>query len=253
MTGGVENYRQVLQMLHDIPAQLKLVIAGNHDLDLDAAWCRSHPDKVSPAQHEEALQAMKGEWAREAGVVYLEEGIHSFSLVGGAKFTVYASPWQPAFCGWAFNYPRNHDRFNTPQQAAPGVFSAAENPIPNFGAVDIVMTHGPPKGILDPTQHGNDGCDNILRAVSRARPRLHCFGHIHEGYGSAVVKWKDDTNNLGPNAISDKTYQGNSYPEPVRAPNNFGKETMFVNASVMNVDYSPANPPWIIDLALPTA
>jgi predicted phosphohydrolase len=254
MVGGVENYRRVLQMLHDVPAELKLVIAGNHDLDLDRAWWRTHPAKVdNPAQHEEALEAMKGPWAKEAGVTYLEEGIHSFTLKSGAKFTVYASPWQPEFYDWGFNYERNQDRFNTPEQVAQGVRSIAENPIPNFGVIDVIMTHGPPKDILDWTAHGNAGCDNILRAVSRARPRLHCFGHIHEGYGSAMVAWKRDAKDLGSEAVADITSQVNSYPEPKKVPISFGEETLFVNASIMDVGYSPVNAPWLIDIELPKA
>jgi predicted phosphohydrolase len=253
MVGGVEEYRKVLQMLSQIPAELKLVIAGNHDLDLDQAWWRSHPDRVdNPGQHEEAIQAMKGEWAKEAGVVYLEEGINTFTLKSGAKFTVYSSPWQPEFYDWPFNYPRNHDRFNTPEQVAPGVLSVAENPIPNFGAVDIIMTHGPPKDILDWTAHGNAGCDNILRAVSRARPRLHCFGHIHEGYGATLVEWNSNSNNLGADAIANVEHHSNAYPASIKGSDNFGQETLFVNASIMNVGYSPANTPWIIDLMLPS-
>lgn len=252
MTGGVEQYRKALQMMYHIPAELKLVIAGNHDLDLDAAWWKSHPERVSnPSQHEEAHAAMTGEWAKEAGVTYLEEGINSFTLKSGAKFTVYSSPWQPEFFDWAFNYPRDQDRYNTPDQVASGVASVAVNPIPDFGSIDIIMTHGPPKDILDWTAHGNAGCDNIRRAVSRARPRLHCFGHIHEGYGSTFVKWKKDPTEQGPSEISKKIDLENPYPYALQPPNNFGKETLFVNGSIMTVDYNPANKPWLVDLELP--
>jgi Icc-related predicted phosphoesterase len=52
-----------------------------------------------------------------------------------------------------------------------------------------MMTHGPPKGILDECEQGNMGCENLLRAARRARPRLYCFGHIHEGYGSKLITW----------------------------------------------------------------
>jgi len=50
-----------------------------------------------------------------------------------------------------------------------------------------MMTHGPPKGILDEYEQGNMGFENLLRAARRARPRLYCFGHIHEGYGSKLI------------------------------------------------------------------
>lgn len=36
-------------------------------------------------------------------------------------------------------------------------------------------------------------------------------------------------------------------------PLRFGKETLFVNASIMNVRYNPVNAPWVVDLDLPLA
>jgi hypothetical protein len=50
---------------------------------------------------------------------------------------------------------------------------------------DVLITHGPPRGILDAAsrQKKPRGCDQLLAAVRRVRPRLHVFGHIHEQYG----------------------------------------------------------------------
>lgn len=36
-------------------------------------------------------------------------------------------------------------------------------------------------------------------------------------------------------------------------PLRFGEETLFVNASIMNVRYNPVNAPWMVDLDLPLA
>lgn len=36
-----------------------------------------------------------------------------------------------------------------------------------------------------------------------------------------------------------------------RRPLAFGEETAFVNAAIMNVNYRPANAPWLVDLDLP--
>ena len=42
----------------------------------------------------------------------------------------------------------------------------------------------PPRGLGDRTLWGQRvGCDDLLAAVKRARPRLHVFGHIHEAAG----------------------------------------------------------------------
>lgn len=50
---------------------------------------------------------------------------------------------------------------------------------------DVLITHGPPRGILDGAsqQKRPQGCDQVLAAVRRLRPQLHVFGHIHEQYG----------------------------------------------------------------------
>ena len=53
-------------------------------------------------------------------------------------------------------------------------------------STDVLITHGPPIGVLDLSVYDNIscGCDNLLDAVTnRVKPRLHIFGHIHEGYG----------------------------------------------------------------------
>jgi len=242
-------------MLGSIDAELKLVIAGNHDLSLDGPfWRKKMCDDDPPedhAEHADAVALMTGPLAKEAGVTYLEEGLNTFTLKNGAKFTIYTSPYQPEFCGWAFPYERDEDRFNPPEHVAKSVKPIAINPIPDFPGVDIMMTHGPPKDILDWTMHGTVGCEALLRAVSRARPLLYCFGHIHEAYGAKVVKWKDDRTIIGADAIESRTEHENSYPETDKWPISFGKETLMVNAAIMNVRCRPTNSPWVIDLDLP--
>jgi hypothetical protein len=59
--------------------------------------------------------------------------------------------------------------------------------------VDIVITHGPPHGVLDRTrEYKRAGCPDLFAAVATARPLVHCFGHIHEGWGAKKVTWRDD-------------------------------------------------------------
>lgn len=56
--------------------------------------------------------------------------------------------------------------------------------------LDILLTHGPPYARLDETSRGDfAGCPHLLRALMRSRPLIHCFGHIHEGWGAERVKW----------------------------------------------------------------
>jgi len=50
---------------------------------------------------------------------------------------------------------------------------------------DILITHGPPYGILDvmPNSALHAGCHELFDAVMRVKPRLHVFGHIHGAHG----------------------------------------------------------------------
>lgn len=189
--GDINALKESVRMLSTFQAELKLVIAGNHDISLDKT-CRveNMVEEEYTKYHESALEIMTGSFAKEAGVTYLEEGTHYFSLSNGAEFTVYASPYTPGSGSWAFSYEPNEDRFNSAEQASPTRRSIATRPIP--AGVDIVMTHGPPFSILDQADHQNLGCPNLLRAISRTRPLMHCFGHIHEGHGANLVIWMPD-------------------------------------------------------------
>ena len=48
-----------------------------------------------------------------------------------------------------------------------------------------MMTHRPPMGLRDETYRDEHvRCEHFLRAARRYKPRLHCFGHIYEGWGA---------------------------------------------------------------------
>ena len=53
--------------------------------------------------------------------------------------------------------------------------------------IDILATHTPPYGILDlPTARTqNLGCPFLLEELSRIKPRVHVFGHIHASHGES--------------------------------------------------------------------
>lgn len=79
---------------------------------------------------------------------------------------------------------------------------------------DVLITHGPVAGRHDTLSSGKRvGCGDLLAAVERVRPRAHVFGHIHEGYGTS----------------SDG-------------------HTLFVNASICDAQYRPANAPIVFEL-----
>ena len=289
------EHKETVEMLKAADAELKLVIAGNHDLTLDEEHFTSfgyfrhrRPERLGGqdtylendekplmqsirSSNTPPLEDMKvycqlakdlytNESAVAAGIRYLEEGIHTFTLSNGSKLTVYASPYQPEFCNWAFGYRRSTDRFNPP---LPGSNKPSpQNPVPDFPAVDIMLTHGPPAHVLDfvpPETHV--GCKHLLRAAERARPRVYLFGHIHEGWGAIRGQW----NAFGSNGIKQEPVQsdmedmlekrGAYYDVSSRSqrPLRVGEETLFVNASICTVGYEPRNAPWVVDLDLPLA
>lgn len=58
-----------------------------------------------------------------------------------------------------------------------------------MGNVDILITHGPPAGILDMADQDSEslGDPQLLEAVQRMPPLLHVYGHVHGGYGQQVI------------------------------------------------------------------
>lgn len=276
MTGKLSEHKRTVALLKSLPAPLKIVIPGNHDLTLDRAYCSERP-RLYEWDHDhteeeltEAISLYTNDEAIEAGIVYLVEGTRSFTLANGAQMTVYVSAYTPEFYDWAFPYPRDLDRFNNSESATPS------NPVPSFDsdsdpgpsdvytgkAVNLMITHGPPKGVLDKTATGQDvGCEHLMRAVQRCKPLLHCFGHIHEGSGSKRMMWSTahdfvlaaESNTMMQNydLLSEQQRMFVGYIDATNI--RHGAETVFVNASIMNLQYEPVQKPWTVDLKLPKA
>ncbi|KAF2026145.1 hypothetical protein EK21DRAFT_92686 [Setomelanomma holmii] len=192
--GGLASFKRAIEDIKTVDAPLKLVIAGNHDLEVDEQWVRNHMEDNEEEAHEEDVNESKKcidflKAQKERGIHYLEEGVHNFELKGGKTLKVYASPYTPKFNGYAFPYTEEEDRFN-----------ADANPIP--AEVDIVITHGQPflpenhNFTLDVNKDGlHCGCEKLADAIRRARPRLHCFGHWLRWTGklvqrSTLVSWE---------------------------------------------------------------
>lgn len=180
-----------------------IAIAGNHD------WLFQKEPSL-------ARQIMK-----ERGLLYLEDSgltlegstvLEGQIAPGPGRITIYGSPWQPWFNDWAFNLYRGKPMKEKWDMIPPGI--------------DILMTHGPPHEILDGVGRfdedispDNDsvfvqriGCEDLLAAVKRAKPKIHVFGHIHASYGRIE---RDGTT--------------------------------FINASIMNEAYDPQRKPWVFD------
>ncbi len=88
---------------------------------------------------------------------------------------IFGSPYTPDFFDWAYMKPRSE-------------LDIVWQSIPDD--IDILITHGPPKGILDVTadmytgEPVHVGSKSLMRHVKeRIRPRIHAFGHIHDEPG----------------------------------------------------------------------
>ena len=94
--GYKNEYIDTFNFLTSHPAELKVVIAGNHDLTLDEGYVLG-PHGTRHARHSvEDCRAVKEMWcspeAKKHGIWYLEEGTYSFNLKNGASFTVSMNP-----------------------------------------------------------------------------------------------------------------------------------------------------------------
>lgn len=97
--GGACSYKIAMEMLGAIDAELKVVIAGNHNLDLDKPYWNTHlSGDDRPEDHARAIRVMTGQVAAKNGVTYLEEGTYRFQLTDGAGFAIHVSPYSPEFC-----------------------------------------------------------------------------------------------------------------------------------------------------------
>lgn len=138
----------VLWLKGQAPAyKVVLVTAGNHDR------CLEDMDKST------IKAAFSG-----TNIHYLED---EEIVIDGVKFYMY--PWTPKFMNWSF--------MTKPDEARRICAKIPED-------VDVLVTHGPPRNILDRTDIGDSvGCQELADRLVVVRPRVHIFGHIHEAYG----------------------------------------------------------------------
>lgn len=179
--GGTEyEIEKFLQWYSKLPYQYKILIAGNHD-------------KLFDFQSGIAKEILK----KYPEIIYLES---QEVVINGIK--IYGEPRQPKFgYGWAFNKERGED------------IKKYWDAVPDD--TDIVIIHGPPKGILDMTMRGQQvGCEDLLHRIKELKSLKLCvFGHIHEDAGHLE---KDGVH--------------------------------FVNASVLNLNYQLQNKPLVFEI-----
>ncbi len=129
------------------------------------------PDKVFvPGNHSTAVEQGLVRAEDYSSVRFL---IHDEMLWNGLR--IFGTPYTPKFFDWAYMKPR-------------GEMDIVWDSIPSD--VDILVSHGPPKGVLDITRDIETkapihvGSKSLMRQVTeRIRPRFHAFGHIHDEAG----------------------------------------------------------------------
>ncbi len=183
--GDVADTRSFLNWFAALPHQHKVLVAGNHDQISDE----------NPALFVELLR----EWAPK--VHYLQD---SGVTLEGLRF--WGSAVTPTFMDWYHMRARGAD------------IKRHWDMIPD--GTDVLVTHGPPRGYHDWSDYGKEhcGCDDLLEAVKRVRPKVHVMGHIHGARGSSVLTHASD------------------------------RCTLMFGASVCNEGYAPVNPPHVLDL-----
>ncbi len=142
--GSRAGLQEFVEIYGALPHKKKILIAGNHD-----GCFQKHP--------KEARAIVK-----DARVTYLED---DNIRINGLNY--WGIPWTPTFNNWWF---MGDEDFLAEKWAQ----------IP--ASVDVIISHGPPAGILDgPEVAGSQSQADIVDIL--LRPRLNVFGHIHEGYG----------------------------------------------------------------------
>lgn len=198
--GNIKELRRFTTWIESLNYAYKVVIAGNHELTLDRGMVPAVNTWYPRHSNVEECRKLLVDNRR---FVYLEDsGVYLDSL----GLYIYGSPYQPEFCNWAFGLPRGSVEIGEKWSAIPA-------------CTDILVTHGPPHGNIGGVcGDGYDaGCELLTKAVvDRKSIALHCFGHIHEGYGV--------------HSATQST-------------------TTFVNASTCSRSYDPVQPPVIVDLA----
>jgi len=177
IAGTIAEVNQFCRWFEAQPHKYKIFVAGNHD------WLFEKQSQLARSM------------ISSSGAYYLCDQLIELD---GVSF--YGSPWQPRFCDWAFNVDRG------------ATIKRIWDRIPKC---DVLITHGPPFGVLDTVKEGEPhlGCEELLVAVDRIKPRFHVFGHIHGGAGAM---------------------QSNG--------------TRFINASICDEAYRPVNAPQVFNV-----
>lgn len=146
--GEKQEIVDFLQWFQQQKFKYKIFIAGNHDFFFE----REKKETISKIIPDD--------------IIYLND---SGTVIEGINF--WGTPVTPWFFNWAFNRRRGEQ------------ISKHWSMIPT--QTDVLISHGPPYGILDMVVNENHvGDKDLLKKVLEIKPKVSVFGHVHEAYGT---------------------------------------------------------------------
>lgn len=156
MSSGWDQFQYIpfLHWFSEQPHKHKVFIAGNHD----------RYTEMYPKEFKNDVKSFKN-------IIYLcDEEI----VIDGIK--IYGSPWQRWFYDWAWNFPRDIEKY---KEKAKIIWDNI--PIDT----QILITHGHPYGINDKAPDGElTGCKILSSRISELKNlKLYVGGHIHCEHG----------------------------------------------------------------------
>ncbi|KAK0626179.1 Metallo-dependent phosphatase-like protein [Immersiella caudata] len=222
----IRELQATVDLLKSIDAPLKLVIPGNHDFTLNVPVFKSILAEVRPLHEPELVKREYGDFgdARELFERAASDGIRLLDE-GTHHFALHNGAQLKVYAS-PYTASRAGDR------------NAKEKP-------------------------QACGYPGLFEAVARSRPRMHCFGHIHEAWGAKLVVWGNTAGERPSHltAIDDdkstsiETLAGLRHPEwdtAETAKRRARCNTLFINAGIQNleVDGEPQLPR-VVDIDLP--
>ncbi|KAJ9134582.1 Metallo-dependent phosphatase, partial [Coniochaeta hoffmannii] len=176
--GSYSELSKAVQWLEKAPFECKIVIAGNHDLTLDAPFYSLHSQSFhnqAPQDPAKCLTLLTS----SPSITYLSHSSTTVRLSSPSgprtTFSIFGSPYSPRQEGhglWAFQYDDDLEAEDL----------WARVPLDT----DILVTHTPPYRHCDEgvRRRRAVGCERLREALWRVRPLVHVCGHVHEGRGA---------------------------------------------------------------------
>ena len=148
--GTKREVKKFFDWFSSLPFTHKICISGNHDFYLE---------NLTPEELEQIIPK---------NIYYL---LDSGITINGINF--WGSPYIPSNHNWAFT--KLNSEIETHWKKIPD-------------DTHVLITHTPPKGILDETNKQIEiGCAFLREEIKLKKPNLHVFGHLHENYGKVSL------------------------------------------------------------------